>query len=53
MQDFARSKGMEVIPLVQTFGHMEVRQTSYLPAVYNRNACKFLDGVPYHIMILF
>ncbi|KAM6897427.1 hexosaminidase D [Xenentodon cancila] len=23
MQDFARSKGMEVIPLVQTFGHME------------------------------
>ncbi|XP_032358005.1 hexosaminidase D [Etheostoma spectabile] len=23
MQEFARSKGMEVIPLVQTFGHME------------------------------
>lgn len=27
MQEFARSKGMEVIPLVQTFGHMEVRWT--------------------------
>lgn len=24
MQEFAKSKGMEVIPLVQTFGHMEV-----------------------------
>ncbi|XP_058476297.1 hexosaminidase D [Solea solea] len=23
MQDFAKSKGMEVIPLIQTFGHME------------------------------
>lgn len=29
MQEFARSKGMEVIPLVQTFGHMEVRPTPY------------------------
>lgn len=25
MQEFAKSKGMEVIPLVQTFGHMEVK----------------------------
>lgn len=29
MQEVARSKGMEVIPLVQSFGHMEVRQTSH------------------------
>lgn len=27
MQEFAKSKGMEVIPLVQTFGHMEVKLT--------------------------
>lgn len=27
MQEFAKSRGMEVIPLVQTFGHMEVRLT--------------------------
>lgn len=25
MQEFAKSKGMEIIPLVQTFGHMEVK----------------------------
>lgn len=34
MQEFAKSKGIEVIPLVQTFGHMEVRQTS-CSRVYN------------------
>lgn len=34
IQEFAKSKGMEVIPLVQTFGHMEVRQISCSP-VYN------------------
>ena len=26
IQEVARSKGLEVIPLVQTFGHMEVGQ---------------------------
>lgn len=25
MQEFAKSKAMEIIPLVQTFGHMEVK----------------------------
>lgn len=30
MQEFAKSKGMEVVPLVQTFGHMEVRRTFLL-----------------------
>lgn len=34
MQEVAKCKGMEVIPLVQTFGHMEVRQTSHSPAVH-------------------
>lgn len=32
MQEFAKSKGMEVIPLVQTFGHMEVKLNLYSPA---------------------
>lgn len=30
MQEFAKSKGMEVIPLVQTFGHMEVKTNTLL-----------------------
>lgn len=34
MQEFATSKGMEVIPLVQTFGHMEVKLTPH-SLVYN------------------
>lgn len=29
MQEFAKSKGLEVIPLVQTFGHMEVKLPPY------------------------
>lgn len=31
MQEFAKSKGMEVIPLVQTFGHMEVKRNLRFP----------------------
>lgn len=53
MQEFAKSKGMEVIPLVQTFGHMEVKLT---PCSLVYNYCKkkkwleipnFKDGVQY------
>lgn len=36
MQEFAKSKGMEVIPLVQTFGHMEVSQTSCVQQLIDR-----------------
>lgn len=31
MQEFAKSKGMEVVPLVQTFGHMEVKLNLHSP----------------------
>lgn len=47
MQEFANSKGMEVIPLVQTFGHMEVRQTPFLSycAACGQHARSFLLNI--------
>ena len=44
MQEVAKSRGMEVIPLVQTFGHMEVRQTSRC-CLQMFVALNFLDGL--------
>lgn len=46
MQEFAKSKGMEVIPLVQTFGHMEVKLT---PCSLVYNYCK-KNGLKYPIL---
>lgn len=51
MQEFAKSKGMEVIPLVQTFGHMEVSRTSGLELVLLAISATFSVGVQHHCLL--